>query len=65
MFHAKQAVQAGVRVIVQSPDTNVFILCTSLFQDIGCEELWFQRRVRDRLQYMPVHDLFQTLGEKL
>ena len=54
-----------MRDIVQSPDTYVFILCTSLFQDIGCEELWFRTGVRDRLRYIPVHDVFRTLGEKL
>ena len=65
MLHAKHAVQARVRMIVQSPDTDVFILCTSLFQDIGCEELWFRTGVRDRLRYIPVHDVFRTLGDKL
>ena len=49
LLHARNAVQDGVRIIIQSPDTDVLILCNSLFQEIGCEELWFRTGVKDKL----------------
>lgn len=65
LLHAKNAVQDGVRIIIQSPDTDVLVLCTSLFQEIGCEELWFRTGVKDKLRYIPVHDVSRALGSKL
>ena len=65
LLHARNAVQDGVRIIIQSPDTDVLILCNSLFQEIGCEELWFRTGVKDKLRYIPVHDVSRTLGSKL
>ena len=65
LLHARNAVQDGVRIIIQSPDTDVLILCTSLFQEIGYEELWLRTGVKDKLRYIPVHDVSRTLGSKL
>ena len=65
LLHARNDVQDGVRIIIQSPDTDVLILCTSLFQEIGCEELWLRTGVKDKLRYIPVHDESRTLGSKL
>jgi len=66
LLHAKNAVQDGVRIITQSPDTDVLVLCTSLFQEIGCEELWFRTGVKDKLRYIPVHvHVSRALGSKL
>ena len=62
LLHAKNAVQDGVRIIIQSPDTDVVVLCTSLFQEIGCEELWFRTGVKDELRYIPVHDVSLSIG---
>jgi len=53
------------RIIVQSPDTDVLVLCTTHFSDISCEEMWFKTGVKDHHRYVPVHVLCQELGQKL
>lgn len=65
LLHAKHASGTRSRVIKQSPDTDVLVLCATHFEGIGCEELWFRTGVRDRLRYVPVHRLSQKLGQKL
>ena len=53
------------RVIIESPDTDVLVLCITHFESIGCEGLWFKNGVRDHLRYVPVHRLSEKLGQKL
>ena len=65
LLHAKHASSSISRVIIQSPDTDVLVLCATHFESIGCEELWFKTGVRDHLRYVPVHRLREKLGQKL
>ena len=65
LLHVKYATRPETRIIVQSPDTDVLVLCTTRVSDISCEELWFRTGVRDRRRYVPVHLLCQKLGQKL
>ena len=55
LLHAKYAACQETRIIVQSPDTDVLVLCATHFSDISCEELWFRTGVRDCHRYVPVH----------
>ena len=65
LLHAKHASSSRSWVIIQSPDTDVLILCATHFESIGCEELWFKTGVRDHLHYVPVHRLSHKLGQKV
>ena len=65
LLHAKHASSSRSRVITESPDTDVLVLCVTHFESIGCEELWFKTCVRDHLRYVPVHRLSEKLGQKL
>ena len=52
-------------ILIQSPDTDVLILCIAHFPNIGCEELWFRTGVRDHQRYIPVHTIQQSLGDSI
>lgn len=65
LLHAKHATHPETRIIVQSPDTDVLVLCTTHFSDISREELWFRTGIRDHQQYVPVHLLCQKVGQKV
>ena len=53
------------RIRLQSPDTDVLALRVAHFSDVNCAELWFKTGVKDRLRYVPVHEVSQELGEKM
>ena len=42
------------RVVIQSVDTDVLVLCTAHFSILGCKELWFKTGVRDQVRFFPV-----------
>ena len=65
LLHDKHASSSISRVIIESPNTDVLVLCITYFESIGCEELWFKTGVRDQLCYVPVHRLSEKLGQKL
>ena len=67
LLHAKYAADAhpGCRIVIQSPDTDVFALSVAHFADLNCRELWFKTGVKDRLRYIPVHEVSQALEEKM
>ena len=63
LLHAKHAADNASRIVIQSPDTDVLVICTSHFNSLSCEELWFQTGVKDRLRFIPVHKVAPSLGE--
>lgn len=67
LLHAKyiSSTDDDSRIIIQSPDTDVLVLCAAHFDHLNCEELWFKTGVKDRLRYIPVHDICRTLDESL
>ncbi|KAK3698753.1 hypothetical protein QZH41_004049 [Actinostola sp. cb2023] len=65
LLHAEHASQDGQRIVIQSPDTDVLLLCISHYDDIGCEELWFRTGVKDRLRYIPAHKISLLLGPRM
>ncbi|KAK3746853.1 hypothetical protein QZH41_000042 [Actinostola sp. cb2023] len=62
LLHAKCASRPDTRVVIQSPDTDVLVLSTTHFANLDCEELWFRTGVKDRLRFIPVHDVSRALG---
>jgi len=65
MLHAKHAALESERIVVQSPDTDVLLLCVSHYDGIGCSELWFRTGTRDRLRYIPAHMIANKLGPSM
>jgi hypothetical protein len=58
------------RIIVKSPDTDVFVLCVHFFPSMSnIKELWFQTgtitRTKDCRRYLPVHDICSMIGSVL
>lgn len=65
LLHAKHASYDHSRIILQSPDTDVAVLCIFHFSSLKCEELWFRTGVKDKVRYLPIHSLAQDLGTHL
>lgn len=66
ILHAAYAVRESPTsvIVIQSPDTDVLVLCVCHFTEIGCRQLWFRTGVSDRQRYIPVHTIQQSLGER-
>ena len=66
-LHAKYA--AGQcqeeKIVIQSPDTDMLVLSVAHFEDIASKELWFCTGVKDRLRFVPVHDVCQNLSNRV
>ena len=61
ILHAKHAVRANRRVVLQTPYTDVLVLSVSLFRSLDSPELWFRTGVKDRHHLIPVHDIVHGL----
>ena len=51
--------------VIQSPDTDILVLSAAHFEDIASKELWFHTGVKDRLHFVPVHDVCQNLSNRI
>ena len=65
LLHAKHAAATHPRIVIQSPDTDVAVLSVAHFSDLNCQELWLKTGVKDRLRYLPVHEIQAFLRESL
>ena len=65
LLHAKDASAVCERIVVQSPDTDVAMLCISHVKDLGCKKLWFRTGVKDKVRLLPIHLIAQNLGTTL
>ena len=63
LLHAKHASQDHLRIVIQSPDIDVAVLCTTHFDQLNCRELWFRTGVKDKLRYVAIHSISEQLGE--
>ena len=61
--HASYA--AGEHKVLESPDTDVAVLCVSLFSQLGCQELWFKTGVKDKKWFIPIHTAAEKLGPQM
>ena len=64
LLHAKHVSLNHDRVIVQSPDTDVVVLCTFFFTSMTASQLWFKTGVRDKVRYIPIHELAFYTGNR-
>ena len=62
LLHAAHASRDHSRIVVQSPDTDVVVLCTAHYSKLRCRELWFRTGVHDKLGYIHIHSLADDLG---
>ncbi|KAK3746863.1 hypothetical protein QZH41_000037 [Actinostola sp. cb2023] len=65
LLHAQDCKHDHRRIVVQSPDTDVAVLCVYAYHLIASEELWFRTGVKDKLRFIPVHRLAEKLGNDL
>jgi hypothetical protein len=65
LLHAKHAAESVERIIIQSPDTDVAVMCASHYDEIGCTELWFKTGTKDKTRYIQMHDISRGLGKGL
>ena len=65
LFPAKHASQPDSRIIIHSPNTDVLVLRISFYVELGCKELWLRTGSKDRLQYIPLHEISTKVGPKI
>ena len=65
LLHAKHASHYHNRIVIQSPDTDVAVLCTTHYRKLQCRELWFRTGIKDKARYIPIHSLAHKLGPEL
>lgn len=65
LLHTKHASQDGQKIVIQSPDTDVLLLCVAHYDEIGCNEFWIRTGVQDRLLYIPAHKVAVSLGPQM
>ena len=65
MLHALHASADHTLVVVQSPDTDVAMLCAYTYSSLHCNELWFRTGTKDKLRYIPMHQVARKLGPTL
>ena len=65
LLHAKHTAPDFTRIVVQSTDTDVLVLCCSQFSSLGCDELWFHTGTRDKTRYIQVHFISLSIGSSL
>ena len=63
LLHAKYVSEAEAgRIVIQSPDTDVLVLCVAHYSHLSCSEIWFKTGVKDRLRFIPIHNIVHELG---
>ena len=65
MLHAKHASHKHNRIVIQSADTDVAVLCTTRHSNLQCWKLWFCTGVQDKARYIPIQSLAYELGPEL
>ena len=48
LLHVKHATSDFTRIVAQSLDTDVLVICCSQLSSLGCNELWFHTGTRDK-----------------
>jgi len=67
LLHAKYAASEclEINIVIQSPDTDVLVLCAAHFNSIAPKELWFRTGVKDHLCFIPIHEVCQQLSGRI
>ena len=57
-LHAKDAVDKGfAKVVIKATYTDMVVIGTSLFNEIGAEEIWIEFGTSENLKYIPIHEI--------
>ena len=62
LLHAHHVSTNYPQVIVQSPDTDVAVICVHKYSVMSCQKLWFLTGVKNRRRYIPIHDIVSAIG---
>ena len=63
LLHAADAATDGCRrIMLRTVDTDVVVLCTSLFEQMNLTELWILFGTGKTRRLIPAHTIAQTLG---
>lgn len=65
LLHAEHASHSHTRIVIQSPDTDVAVLCATHFTSLNCDQLWFRTGVKDKLRHIPMHTVAAELGPEV
>ena len=65
ILHLKDAVNKGCsNIAIRATDTDIIIIATALFEDIGVQKLWINFGTQKRLRIIPIHHIFERLGSQ-
>lgn len=63
LLHATDAGRNGYqKVMIRTVDTDVVVLCISLFTQMNLQELWIAFGTGKNFRFIPVHTIVQALG---
>ena len=62
LLHAHHVSTDYPQVIVQSPDTDVAVICVHKYSVMTCQKLGFLTGVNNRRRYIPIHDIVSAIG---
>ena len=65
LLHTKHAMNTCDSVIIKSPDTDVFILCTAMQRLLGSKDLFFMTGTGKKSRTLHMNAVSNALGEEL
>ena len=49
-------------ILLKATDTDIVVICLSLFDQIGADNLWIEFGTSRNLRLLPIHDIYKSLG---
>ena len=66
LLHACRAMDSCPKITIDSPDTDVVVLCVYYFECLNkVSELYFYTGTTDKRRFIPIHDISRALGSTL
>ena len=66
LLHASHAAENCQRIVIDSPDTDVIVLCVYFYRHIqGIQEFYFYTGTGEKRRFVPVHAICLALGPML
>ena len=63
LLHARDAVTRGfTSLLLKATDTDVVVVCLSLFEQIGAKCIWIEFGTSRNLRLLPIHEIHKSLG---
>ncbi|XP_028410493.1 uncharacterized protein LOC114533190 [Dendronephthya gigantea] len=64
LLHAKHAMDTNDAVIIKSPDTDVFLLCTAMQSSLGSKDLFMMTGTGSKCRTIHVNEVSNALGRE-